>query len=201
MKKIDNLTSGTEKKYRGGSPNFLSADWEEEVMQRAKERKKSHKWGLYRGKNLCDPTILERTHVNKRINIMYKVRELSDKQRRAILMLSDFMHDYPKRYIANQLDITTMTLWNWRNDPLFIAELDKELTKRKTAFRLEAYKHTFRRIRRGDRRVIRDYFKMTGDLKHMVDVKVEEVQTPNEDLDAEISRLTNELGISVEQGS
>jgi hypothetical protein len=154
--------------------------------------RKQAKWD--RSRNLKNPKVLKRTHDMRRFNAQFRVRTLNERQRKAILMLADFVHDYPKRYIAQAVGVSVVTLWAWRNDPLFIQELDREITRRKSAFRLEAYKHFFRRIRRGNKVAIRDYFKITGDLKHQVVIENKE-EIPESALDEEIQRLQKELGV------
>ena len=174
-----------------GRPGFLRRDWEQKVAERARERARNSLLGRPSG----DHAVLEQTRLARKINLAYRVRTLSEKQRKAVMMLADFTHDYTKRYIANQCGVTTMALWFWRNDPLFISELDKEITRRKTVFRPEAYKHLFRRIRRGQWSAIKDYFKMTGDLKHQITVEnIEDMPKSLDQLDQEIQQLQTQLG-------
>src|SRR5437870_11726264 len=49
---------------------------------------------------------------------------LSDKQRMAIYLLSDFVHNFSNKYIITRLNIQPSEYYKWRNSPLFLRELD-----------------------------------------------------------------------------
>ena len=140
----------------------------------------------------------DKMHVHMKINRLYKMQELDERQRKAIILLSDPMHTYSNRYIAYACGVTRQSLYNWRNDPLFIQELDKEITKRKTSMRTEAYRHVYRWIRQGNKPMIKFYLKMTGDLKEHIVHEQADSHKSNTELDAEIKSLSSELGILIE---
>ena len=176
---------------QGSKPRFLREDWLEKADERIHARKNKGKPGL------CRPEILRKTLKTQSFARAFKVRTLNQRQRQAVMLLSDFTSNYTNSQIAHQLEVTTATLWRWRNDPLFISELDKEITKRKTSLRREAYRHLFNKIRTGNYQAMKDYFKMTGDLKQQVEMTHIQEQLPEDALDAEIDRLSKELGIDL----
>jgi len=132
----------------------------------------------------------------KRVNFgVFRLKKLTDQHRVAIDLLADLHNRWPMEYIAAQAGISVRMLRNWRNDPTFLRELDKELTKRKTTLRTEAYRQLAKFIARGDRGMIRFYLKLTGDLKEEIEVthknfdKMDDVQ-----LEDELERRIKELG-------
>src|SRR6266581_4177126 len=56
-----------------------------------------------------------------------RTRILSDKQRVAIALMVDFVHNFSYEYVASRVGVDIQTFYNWRNDPLFLRELDKEI--------------------------------------------------------------------------
>ena len=127
-----------------------------------------------------------------------RVREISDKQRHAITLMVDFSTVWTYRQIAEKVGCTVGTIRNWKNDPFFLKELDKEITKRKTFPRLKAFRQFFKRVQRGDLRALNMYFKMTGDIKEVIATEgANNTGMPDVDLDQEIQTLSDELGIEV----
>ena len=117
---------------------------------------------------------------------------LSDKQRLAIALMVDFVHNYSYEYIAAKVGIEIATLYHWRNDPLFLRELDKEITRRRSFIRIHAFRNIHRAITRGDMKATYMYLKMSGDLKEnveLIDNTGREAEMDDNQLDAEISRL------------
>lgn len=128
---------------------------------------------------------------------------LFPRQHRLLELLVDFENNYTTAQICEKLDITPQKYRRWRNDPIFQKALDREITKRSNQVRKEAYSHIFKRVRRGDIRTIFKYLQMTGDMKENLSIgDSDNIQDSNEDdLQAEIDRLTNELGLTKKLGS
>jgi hypothetical protein len=125
-----------------------------------------------------------------------QIKELNEKQRHLIALLVDFTRKKTQQETCDEVGISVCVYNRWRNDPFFLQELDKEISRRRTFPRLEAMKHVFKQVNRGNMRVIRDFLKMTGDYKEkleLTNVPVEEL--PEEELNLEIERLSSELGI------
>lgn len=137
--------------------------------------------------------------LNRDFNAVTRKRVLNDKQRHLVSLLADFMNRWPAAYIQNQVGINQKTYRRWRNDPLVIAELDKEITRRKTLFRKEAYFQLLKLLQKGNTKALMMYFKMTGDLREHIDI----TETPGEaegsenEIDQEIAQLSRELGVAV----
>lgn len=128
-----------------------------------------------------------------------KIRSLTDKQRMAIDLLSDFVNCWSYQYVAEKVGVTMRRMNQWRNDSFFIKQLDIAITKKKTMMRREAFRHFFKRIKKGDARAIRDYFKMSGDLKENIVLEDHNLDSmPEAQLDLEIAKLSGELGIELE---
>lgn len=141
----------------------------------------------------------EERRVSMMVKRQLKTMILSDRQKIAIGFLSDFLNDWPEQYIAAQAMVSTQLLRKWRNDPFFLKALDLEIGKRRTVLRREAYQQLFKGIKKGDRKLLAMYFKMTGDLKDKVEITQElPDEMPEEALDQEIGRLADELGINPE---
>lgn len=128
----------------------------------------------------------------------FRVKELNDKQRHAISLLVDFVNRWPDVYIARQVGVNIHTLRSWKNDPFFLGELDKEITRRKTFIRLKAFRNFFRLIDKGNLKATLAYFKMTGDLEELKPSgEVPGAGSSDAQLDKEIQRLQDELGLEV----
>jgi len=125
-----------------------------------------------------------------------KPKILSDKQRMAIALMVDFVHNYTNEYVATRLDININTLGSWRNDPLFISEMDKEITRRKSFMRVHAFRNIHRAIARGSLKDSWQYLKLTGDLKenvnHIIDPTGER-ELSDDELKREIAQLSKQL--------
>jgi hypothetical protein len=122
---------------------------------------------------------------------------VSEQQAKAIELLIDFEGNHSPDYIAGQVGCATRTYHNWRNDPVFMKELDKQITLRKTRMRHEAWRLLFKRIKAGNPKILKMYFEMIGDLQKNINLKEEQVTAVlNEaDVDAELAKLTEELGL------
>jgi hypothetical protein len=170
--------------------SILSTSRLQQLDERAHDRKKRiHRRSAYTKKLQSLAAIR---------NAQNKIKVLNEKQRHMIALLTDFTRQVNRDQVCEEVQITTNTYTKWRNDPFFLQELDKEISRRRTFPRLEAMRHVFRQVNRGNMRVIRDFLKMTGDYKEKVEltsVPVEEL--PEEQLDQEIERLSSELGIEV----
>lgn len=121
---------------------------------------------------------------------------VTEKQKIAIALLCDFEHNWPIEYIAEKADCKPNTIHRWKNDPIFIKEMNVEITRRITQFRREAMKHVFNRVKRGDIRTIFKYLQMTGDMAENLNINQSDgadAQTADQ-VQAEIDRLTDELG-------
>jgi len=142
---------------------------------------------------------LKKYHFEKGSEIKTSV---TSKQAMAIAMLVDFEQPYSPDYIAAKVGVSTRTFHNWRNDPVFIRELDKEITRRKTRMRLEAYRHLFRKLKTGNTKILFKYLEMTGDSSKNINL----IESGNPDidgrseleLDAELEKLRHQLGIDDE---
>lgn len=128
---------------------------------------------------------------NKEIN----PRVLTERQRMAIHLMTDFVHNYTNDWIIKRLGIQAGEFYRWRNDPLFLRELDKEITRRRTFIRIHAFRNVHRAILRGDMKATWNYLKMSGDLKENIEVtdRTGERELSEAELEAEIGRLTKEL--------
>lgn len=124
-----------------------------------------------------------------------KIKSLSDKQRMAIFLMTDFTHNYSYTYIAKRIGISINELMIWRNDPYFLQQLDKEISKRKNFIRLHAFRNVHRAILRGDMKATWNYLKMSGDLKENVEIvdKTGEHELSDDELKTEILSLQKQL--------
>ena len=120
---------------------------------------------------------------------------LSERQRMAIYLMSDFVHNFSYKYICTRLQIPESDLSKWRNDPLFIRELDKEINKRMTFLRVHAWRNVHRAVMRGSMKDTWKYLQMIGDLKerHEIVDRTGERELDDDELKNEISRLTTQL--------
>jgi hypothetical protein len=170
--------------------------------QRLAEMAKSAEWRRARKKNrltkqLLKPEVRAKAMAGLRRARFYQVKILNEKQHKAIALLADFINCWGPEYICGQAGINLATLYNWRNDPFFIKELDKEITRRRSMFRLEAHRQLFKRIKKGNPRLLLSYLKMTGDFKEQVEITEKTTDDKNEtELDNEIQELQDELGIT-----
>jgi hypothetical protein len=116
---------------------------------------------------------------------------LNQTQRMAIHLLTDFVHNYSYAYISKYLCIAPATLSNWRNQPLFIRELDKEITRRKSFVRVHAFRNINRSIMRGNVKDSWKYLEMTGDLKKglVIEDNTGEKELSDEELEQQIGRM------------
>src|SRR5258708_22360728 len=113
----------------------------------------------------------------------------------AIYLMCDFVHNFSYEYICTRLRVDKATFYKWRNDPLFIRELDKEITRRRSFIRIHAFRNVHRAVLRGDMKATWNYLKMSGDLKetHEVIDKTGEKELSDVELNEEITRLTQQL--------
>jgi hypothetical protein len=122
---------------------------------------------------------------------------ITGKQSKAIELLLDFQNNWPPEYIAAQCGVSTRTIHNWRNDPIFLRTLDKEITSRRTRVRLEAFRMLFKKIKFGNAKFLKMYLELTGDLKQHI--KIEDEQTVDSrsegEVDKELDKLRAELGV------
>ena len=125
---------------------------------------------------------------------------LISQQALAIDLLLDFHNNWSPDYIAEKCNISTRMLHKWRNDPIFLKELDKEITKRRTRMRLEAYRLLFKKIRFGNPKFLKMYLELTGDLKkHMVvEDETQDTNMEESDVDKELRKLRTELGMNAD---
>lgn len=123
------------------------------------------------------------------------IGNLEERQRMAVELLTDFHSNLKTHQICSILGITTKTLNTWRQEPYFMKLIDAELTRKRSIMRLEAYKGWFKAVRQGDTKVIKDYFKMTGDLTEELNVNVNDLSDMStEDLEREIRAMEEDLG-------
>lgn len=185
------------KKFDTRNDGILPLARVKEIEKSKEERKARLK--AKRIKELMKPEVRKKALENAAKARFFKVTVLSEKQHKAINLMADFMNDWGPEYIAGQCNINIATLYNWRNDPFFIKALDKEITRRQTMFRLEAHRRLFKQIKKGNPRLLLAYLKMTGDFKEKLEVTdgdKKDLDSMNEtQLDAEIQRLTDELGL------
>lgn len=126
-----------------------------------------------------------------------KPKILTDQQRMAIYYMVDFTH--PNRtygWIAAKLGISVKVLCQWKNDTLFLREMNKEIDKRQSYMRLQAYKNIFRDIKNGSVKSSFNYLKMTGDFTEKVDITIDnsgEKELDDDSLTAEIEELKGQL--------
>ncbi|SRR6266496_129980 len=120
---------------------------------------------------------------------------LSDKQRTAIYLMTDFIHNFSNEYICERVQVNKTEFYKWRNDPMFLRELDKEITRRRSFIRIHAFRNVHRAIMRGDMRSTWNYLKMSGDLKENINVtdNTGEHELNDAELNQEIMRLTKQL--------
>lgn len=120
---------------------------------------------------------------------------LSDKQRTVIYLMTDFIHNFSNEYICERVQISKRELYAWRNDPMFLRELDKEITRKRSFIRIHAFRNVHRAIMRGDMRSTWNYLKMSGDLRENINVidNTGEHELNDAELNAEILRLTKQL--------
>lgn len=134
---------------------------------------------------------LKRHHLVKGVKV-----DITTKQRIALSYLVDFGKTYSPEYIAAQAGVSHQTLSNWRNDPVFIKALNRELDIRRTRMRLEAFRRLYKRLNQGSDKILLAYLKMTGDLGDNINLKTQaphKVQSEGE-VDKEIAALKAELG-------
>lgn len=128
-------------------------------------------------------------------NDRMKVKVLSEKQRLAIHFLTDFTQNHSNEWVMAKINVDRKTFMTWRNDPLFIREMDKEITRRKSFLRLPAFRNVARAVARGS---IKDSWKvlqMTGDLKENIEVndRTGEKEMDENQLNEHIELLTRQL--------
>jgi hypothetical protein len=113
----------------------------------------------------------------------------------AIYLMSDFSHNYGNDYICARIGVDMQTLLRWKNNPLFIRELDKEITRRRSFIRLHAFRNVNRAIMRGSMKDTWNYLKMTGDLREQVDIvdKTGEREMSDKELRREIKKLNKQV--------
>lgn len=129
---------------------------------------------------------------------------LTDKQRMALHLLSDFVHNFTYEYIACKLNVPLSELSKWRNQPLFLRELDKEITRRMSFIRLHAFRNVNRAIMRGSMKDTWKYLQMTGDLKEIhkiTDDRTGEAELSNAELTEQITSLMAQLANATEEAT
>lgn len=175
---------------RVSAPKFLTEGFHQEIKKKRKKR-------LIDTNNRLK-LLHESKAVERELTTIEKEREITHGQRIAINLLLDYHNRWPMEFVADQAGCTLTTLYRWKNHPRFLAELDREITKRRTYMRREAFFKFFDMIKRGEYRALRDYFKMTGDLREHA-VKPDEPTQIDDDqaLDSEIKRLADELGFDL----
>lgn len=125
-----------------------------------------------------------------------RTKILSDKQRMAIYYMTDFVHDFKYKWIAARIGVSIKLLNTWRNDPLFMRELDKQIDRRVSYMKGQAWRNVFRRVAAGDVKVSIEYLKGIGSLRNNVDVRVDDTGEKEKDdaqLEAEIASLQTAL--------
>lgn len=125
-----------------------------------------------------------------------KPKILDKVQRMAIALMCDFANTYTDKQIYTRLGVSSSDFYKWKNDPLFIRELDKEITRRQNYMRLIAYRNVFRSINRGNMKDTWNYLKMIGDLRETMDIRDrtgEDVEKSDSELAKEIIDLQSEL--------
>lgn len=172
-------------------PRYLSPKFQEDVKKKKKARlEKQH-----------DQMILARQAgaIKRKINEFDSTREISDKQRVAINLLLDWENQWPMEFIADQAGVSVPTLHRWKNTPRFLEELDREITKRRTYVRRDAFTKFFRAVKRGEPWAIKEYLKMTGDLNpnNKIEDNSRDDKTADANIDNEIRRLSDELGLDI----
>lgn len=123
---------------------------------------------------------------------------LSAKQRMAIYLLTDMVRNPTNDWVAARLNVSLPVMLKWRNDPLFIREMDKEITKRLNIVRLAAIRNINKAVTRGDLKTTKWYLEMTGDFSRKyedVTNKGEEALSDDE-LEKEIAILSKQLTAS-----
>lgn len=121
---------------------------------------------------------------------------LSAQQRMAIMYMADFVNNYSDKWISKKVNVDLRDLYKWKNDPLFIRALDKEITRRITYGRKIAFQNVFRALGRGDMKATFKYLEMTGDLKNTLEVKDrtgENTELSDEELAAQIAELSEQV--------
>jgi hypothetical protein len=121
---------------------------------------------------------------------------LDKRQRIAISLLCDFSNQFSDKYIYTRVGVSQAEFYGWKNDPIFIRELDKEITRRQNYMRLVAYKNVFRALSRGSMKDTWNYLKLIGDLRDTMDLRDrtgENIERSDEELASEIVNLQSEL--------
>lgn len=120
---------------------------------------------------------------------------LSDKQRQAIHLMTDFIHNFSNAYICERLQVSTTDFYKWRNDPMFLRALDLEITRRRSFIRIHAFRNVNRAIMRGSMKDTWNYLKMSGDLRENINVvdNTGEKELSDGELIDEITRLSKQL--------
>lgn len=157
------------------------AGQEERRMQRLKEAKEN--------KDL-------RKAVGDYIEEKVRIKILNEKQHMAIHFLSDFVHNYSYKWIATRIGVEEATISRWRNDPVFLKELDRQIQRRKSFIKVHAFRNVHRAVIRGDMDATWKYLKMTGDLKDNVNLTVDETgekELSDKQLKREIRKLQKQL--------
>lgn len=126
-----------------------------------------------------------------------KTKSLSDKQRVAIALMTDFVHNYSYEYIATRIGTDLQTITRWRNDPHFIREVDKEIRRRQNFILVHAFRNVNRAILRGSMKDTWQFLKMSGYLKDKVEIDRtgESVEMSDEELQNEILNLREQLSV------
>lgn len=124
-----------------------------------------------------------------------QTRVIDDKQRLAINLMVDFVRARSYQSIADYIGVSVDQISNWRNDPVFLAALNKEITRRKSFIRLHAFRNVHRAVLRGDMKATWNYLKMSGDLKENIDLidPTGETEMDDTQLEQEIATLSEKL--------
>jgi hypothetical protein len=109
--------------------------------------------------------------------------------------MTDFVHNFSNEYICERAQVTKQEFYKWRNDPMFLRELDKEITRRRSFIRIHAFKNVHRAILRGDMKATWNFLRMSGDLKENINIvdNTGEHELNDAELNEEIMRLTKQL--------
>lgn len=120
---------------------------------------------------------------------------LNQKQKMAVFLLTDFVQNYTYDYVAKYVGVSTAELAKWRNTPVFMRELDKEINKRISFVRLHAFRNINRSIVRGNVKDSWKYLEMTGDFKRTVKFEdnTGEKNLTDEQLELEIKKQSKKL--------
>jgi len=120
---------------------------------------------------------------------------LTEKQKLAVYLLTDFSHNYTYDYVAKYVGVSLETINNWRNQPRFIRECDKEIDRRRSFVRVHAFRNIHRSIVRGNIKDSWKYLEMTGDMKKTIafEDNTGEKHMSDSELEAAIAKQTKKL--------